>query len=73
MKLAILHFQPLELYPPVMNCIRDLEKEKVIEVKIFTTHSKNNWFSSSKTGITKGRVFRGKVWQIVSNICLKLK
>jgi hypothetical protein len=24
-----------------------LEKEKVTEVKIFTTHSKNNWFSSS--------------------------
>jgi hypothetical protein len=47
MSLALLHFQPLELYPPVMNCIRDLEKEKVTEVKFFTTHSKNNWFSTS--------------------------
>ena len=47
MSLALLHFQPLELYPPVMNCIRDLEKEKVTALRIFTTHSKNNWFSSS--------------------------
>jgi hypothetical protein len=47
MSLALLHFQPLEHYPPVMNCIRDMEEEKVSELKIFTTHSKNNWFSSS--------------------------
>jgi hypothetical protein len=47
MKIALVHFQPLELYPPVMNCIRDMEEENVSELKIFTTHSKNNWFSSS--------------------------
>jgi hypothetical protein len=47
MSLALIHFQPLEHYPPVMNCIRDLEKEKVEAVSIFTTHSQNNWFSSS--------------------------
>lgn len=47
MSLALIHFQPLEHYPPVMNCIRDLEKEKVTALRIFTTHSKNNWFSSS--------------------------
>ena len=28
MKIALVHFQPLEHYPPVMNCILDLEKEK---------------------------------------------
>lgn len=47
MSLALLHFQPLENYPPVMNCIRDLEEEKVTEIKIFSTYSQNNWFSSS--------------------------
>jgi glycosyltransferase involved in cell wall biosynthesis len=47
MKIALVHFQPLEKYPPVMNCIRDLEKEKVTALKIFSSHSKNNWFSSS--------------------------
>jgi hypothetical protein len=47
MKIALIHFQPLENYPPVMNCIRDLEKEKVETVSIFTTHSQNKWFSSS--------------------------
>lgn len=47
MSIALIHFQPLEQYPPVMNCIRDLEKTKVTELKIFTTHTKNNWFSST--------------------------
>ena len=47
MSLALIHFQPLEHYPPVMNCIRDLEKEKVEGISIFTTHSQNNWFSTS--------------------------
>jgi len=47
MSLALIHFQPLEHYPPVMNCIRDLEKEKVEGISIFTTHSQNNWFSST--------------------------
>jgi hypothetical protein len=47
MSIALLHFQPLEQYPPVMNCICDLDKEKVTALKIFSTHSKNNWFSSS--------------------------
>jgi hypothetical protein len=47
MKIALVHFQPLELYPPVMNCIRDMEEENVSELKIFTTHSKNNWFSAT--------------------------
>lgn len=47
MSFALIHFQPLENYPPVMNCIRDLEKEKVETISIFTTHTQNNWFSSS--------------------------
>lgn len=47
MKIALIHFQPLENYPPVMNCILDLEKEKGEAVSIFTTHSQNNWFGSS--------------------------
>jgi hypothetical protein len=46
MKIALLHFQPLELYPPVMNCIRDMEEAKVSDLKILSTHSKNNWFSA---------------------------
>ena len=46
MKIAIVHFQPLENYPPVMNCIRDLEREKLSELKIFSTHSQKNWFDT---------------------------
>jgi hypothetical protein len=49
MSLALIHFQPLEHYPPVMNCIRDMEEAKVSELKIFSSHSKKNWFSSSYT------------------------
>jgi hypothetical protein len=46
MKIALVHFQPLENYPPVMNCIRDMEEAKVSDLKILSTHSKNNWFSA---------------------------
>jgi hypothetical protein len=49
MSIALLHFQPLENYPPVMNCIRDLEDSKVTELKIFSTYSQNNWFNSPYT------------------------
>ena len=47
MNIALIHFQPLEKYPPVMNCIRNLENEKVEVVSIFTTCSQNNWFSAT--------------------------
>ena len=47
MKIALVHFQPLDNYPPVMNCIRDMEEAKVSELKIFSSRSKKNWFSSS--------------------------
>jgi len=47
MKIALVHFQPLEHYPPVMNCIRDMEKKKLEGVSIISTYSKNNWFSAT--------------------------
>jgi len=47
MKIALVHFQPLEHYPPVMNCIRDMEKKKLEGVSIISTNSKNNWFSAT--------------------------
>lgn len=52
MKLAILHFQPLEKYPPVMNCIIDLEGTNIKDVRIISTRCKNNWFTS------KFKIFR---------------
>lgn len=38
-KLAIIHFQPIELYPPVTNIIRYIETHNAanIEVRVFTT------------------------------------
>ena len=46
MKLAILHFQQLEKYPPVMNCIRDLEELTTVDVYVFSTKHKENWFTT---------------------------
>jgi hypothetical protein len=44
-KIAILHYQPLEKYPPIMNFIHNLEI-KNINCKVFTTNSQINWFNS---------------------------
>jgi hypothetical protein len=52
MKLAILHFQPLEKYPPVMNCIRDLEELTTVDVYVFSTKHIENRFT------TKYKCFR---------------
>jgi hypothetical protein len=44
-KIAVLHYQPLEKYPPIMNFIHHLEI-KNISCKVFTTNTNNNWFNS---------------------------
>jgi hypothetical protein len=47
MRIVILHFQPLEKYPPILNLVRDLEKEKTIKVSVLSTKNDKNWFTSS--------------------------
>jgi hypothetical protein len=42
--LAVVHFQPLEGYPPVMNVIQSLIDENV-SIEILTTGSAKNWFN----------------------------
>ncbi len=49
---VVVHFQPLEGYPPVMNVIQSLIHEN-ISVEILTTGSTKNWFNPS--GV---RIFR---------------
>ena len=44
-KIAVIHYQPLEKYPPIMNFIHNLEI-KNISCKVFTTNSQINWFNS---------------------------
>jgi hypothetical protein len=46
MSLALLHFQPLENYPPVMNCIRDLEEVNAKKVFVLCTYSNLTSFRS---------------------------
>lgn len=43
-KLAIIHFQPLEGYPPVMNDIHDFLKVGNLNLSVFSTASKDEWF-----------------------------
>jgi hypothetical protein len=50
--LAVVHFQPLEGYPPVMNVIQSLIHDN-ISVEILTTSSAKNWFNPN--GV---RIFR---------------
>jgi len=41
-KLAIIHFNPVEMYPPVMNWINYLSEHRLadLEVRVYTTHSR---------------------------------
>lgn len=43
-KVAILHFQPLERYPPVMNDIQDLISIPNIKLSVFSVANSDNWF-----------------------------
>ena len=47
MSIVVLHFQPLEKYPPILNFIRDLEREGIEKVTVLSTNTANNWFKSS--------------------------
>jgi hypothetical protein len=47
MQIVLLHFQPLEKYPPLLNFIRDLEREEIEKVSVLSTNTSNNWFKSS--------------------------
>ena len=41
-KIVIIHFQPVELYPPIQNLINFLESETTEhEISVITTSSKN--------------------------------
>ena len=47
MQIVILHFQALEKYPPILNFIRDIEREGIEKVTVLSTNTANNWFKSS--------------------------
>jgi glycosyltransferase involved in cell wall biosynthesis len=47
MSIVVLHFQALEKYPPILNFIRDLEREEIEKVSVLSTNNSNNWFKSS--------------------------
>ena len=51
-KVAIIHFQPLEKYPPVMNFINTIDEMDSVKSEVFTTFVKNGiWFSKRNTKI----------------------
>jgi len=53
-KIAIIHFHPLEKYPPVMNMIDDISKLDQIFVTVYTTkHKNNNWFAADQINIKR--------------------
>jgi len=45
-RIAIIHFQPLELYPPILNLLKYIDGDRDFELKVFTTApviKKNNY------------------------------
>ena len=53
-EIAIIHFQPIEKYPPVMNILNTIGEMENISCIVFSTHHKNNnWFSVHKVSIKR--------------------
>ena len=53
-KIAIVHFQPLEKYPPVMNVINSISGLDNTHCDVFTTNnSVENWFAPDKILINR--------------------
>lgn len=54
-KIAIVHFQPLEKYPPVMNVINSISELENTNCRIYTTNNNGNknWFASNKIQINR--------------------
>ncbi len=51
-KLVVLHFLPVEKYPPVMNFINTASEQEELQITVITTSSKQgDWFSNSKCKI----------------------
>ena len=54
-KIAIVHFQPLEKYPPVMNVINSISRLDNTNCRIYTTNNyrNKNWFATYKIQINR--------------------
>ena len=54
-KIAIVHFQPLEKYPPVMNIINNISELENTYCTIYSTNNyrNKNWFSVDKIFINR--------------------
>lgn len=51
-KVAIVHFQPLEQYPPVMNMIHFLAAQENFRLRVYSTRKvEGDWFSSMQARI----------------------
>lgn len=62
-EVAVIHFQPLEKYPPVMNLLRFLQPEKMFNIQIYSSNEKvyrKNVFKVAGIRIHRNGVFYKK-------------
>lgn len=79
-KVAVLHFQPLERYPPVMNDIRDFKTMPNSKLSVFSTSNHDNWFNEEGVKIyrygkpsTQNRFIRYSIYVFFNLlVCIKL-
>lgn len=64
LKVAVVHFQPLEKYPPVMNMLIYLEEAKRFQIRVFSTEDKyykKNFFELKGTDVYRfGSFYKGQ-------------
>jgi hypothetical protein len=83
-KIAIVHFHPLEKYPPVMNLITDIKTLGIFQILVFSINNINkfsNWFNFENVKIFRfGRLYGNKIlryctylqYNILAFFCLLL-
>ncbi|MFM9840733.1 MAG: hypothetical protein ACKVOQ_20875 [Cyclobacteriaceae bacterium] len=67
-KIVVVHFSPIELYPPLQNLLRELSKTG-IEVSVITTFNSRYILNAYKISTPKIKIIRfGKVERKTSNV-----
>jgi hypothetical protein len=69
-KIAILHYLPLEFYPPICNLLNYISTNTRIKVEVFSTHNNRNRKPFTNNGVAN--IFRVAAPQTTDNSVLRL-
>ena len=68
MKISIIHFHPIELYPPILNLLDYLTTDDAFEIEVLTTSNDKNWlsdYSNSRISVNRIKFNSGSLFRRV--------